>query len=78
MKKGHVILGQRSKKKMQLLQDPNQGNVHNLHNLKCLNSSHFKNKKKEYLKAITDELETNSKIKNFRDLYRGINDFWMG
>jgi hypothetical protein len=31
--------------------------------------------KKEYLKAKIDELETNSKIKNVRDLYRGINDF---
>ena len=31
--------------------------------------------KKEYLKAKIDELETNSKIKNIRDLYRGINDF---
>ena len=63
---------------MQLLQNPNQGNVHNLYNLKCLNSSHFRNKKKEYLKTKTDELETKSKIKNFRDLFRGINDFRMG
>ena len=36
------------------------------------------NKKKEYLKAKIDELETNSKIKNIRDLYRGINDFKEG
>jgi hypothetical protein len=28
-----------------------------------------------YLKAKTEELETNSKINNVRDLYRGINDF---
>jgi len=33
---------------------------------------------KEYLKAKTDKLETNSKIKNIRDLYRGINDFKKG
>jgi len=32
-------------------------------------------KKKEYLKDKIDELETNSKMKNIRDLYRGINDF---
>ena len=32
-------------------------------------------KEKEYLKAKIDELETNSKIKNIRDLYRGISDF---
>ena len=30
-------------------------------------------KKKEYLQAKIDELETNSKINNIRDLYRGIN-----
>jgi len=29
-------------------------------------------KKKEYLKVKTDEYETNSKVKNIRDLYRGI------
>ena len=31
-------------------------------------------KKKEYLKAKIDELETNSKIKNIRDLNTGISD----
>ena len=30
-------------------------------------------KKKEYLQAKIDELQTNCKIKNIRDLYRGIN-----
>jgi hypothetical protein len=37
-------------------------------------STHFRNKKKEYLKAKTDELENNSNIKNIRDLYRSIRD----
>jgi hypothetical protein len=32
-------------------------------------------KKKEYLKAKINEIETNNKNKNIRDLYRGINDF---
>jgi hypothetical protein len=31
--------------------------------------------KKECLKAKINKLETNSKKKNIRDLYRGINDF---
>jgi len=35
-------------------------------------------KNKAYLKAKFEELETNSKIKNIRDLYRGINDFKKG
>jgi hypothetical protein len=39
---------------------------------------HFRNKKKAYLKAKIQELETNSKIKNLRDLYRGIGDFKKG
>ena len=31
-----------------------------------------------YLKAKVEELETNSKINNIRNLYRGINDFKKG
>ena len=38
----------------------------------------FRNKNKEYLKPKIDELETNSKIKNIIDLYRGINEFKKG
>ena len=34
--------------------------------------------KKAYLKAKIEELETNSKVNNVRDLYRGINDFKKG
>jgi hypothetical protein len=32
----------------------------------------------EYLKDKINELATNSKNKNFRDLYRGINEFKRG
>ena len=35
-------------------------------------------KKKPYLRAKIQELETNSKIQNIRDLYRGIIDFRKG
>jgi hypothetical protein len=35
-------------------------------------------KRKEYLKAKVNELETNSKNKNIRDLFRGISDFKRG
>jgi hypothetical protein len=34
--------------------------------------------KKEYLKAKMNDLETNSKNKNIRKLYRGISDFKKG
>jgi hypothetical protein len=63
---------------MQWLQNPNQSNVDNLNNVRCEVSRHFRNKKKEYLKAKLNELETNSKNKNIRDLYRGISDFKKG
>jgi len=33
---------------------------------------------KENLKAKIEKLETNSKIKNIRDLYTGVNDFQKG
>ena len=48
--------------------------VDNLNNVRCEASRHFRNKKKEYLKAKVEKLETNSKIKNIGDLYRSIND----
>jgi len=62
----------------QWLQDPSKSNVDNLNNVRSEASRHFRNKKKEYLKAEIKELETNSKIKNIRDLYRGINNFKKG
>jgi len=41
-------------------------------------SRHFRDKKKAYLRAKIEELETISKIQNIRDLYRGISDFKKG
>ena len=63
---------------MQWLQDPNQSNVGNLNNIRREVSRHFRNKRKEYLKDQIDELETKRKIRNIRDLYRGISDFQKG
>jgi len=59
---------------MQWVQDPSQTNVDNLNNVRREVSKLFRNKKKAYLKAKIEELETNSKIKNIRDLYSGISD----
>jgi len=50
----------------------------NLNNVRREASRYFRNKKKEHLKAKIEELETNSKIKNIWDLYRGISDFKKG
>ena len=43
-----------------------------------ISSRHFRYKKKAYLRDKIEELETNSKIQNIRDLYRGINYFKKG
>jgi len=59
---------------MQWLQDPSQSNVDSLNNVRREASRHFRNKKKKYLKAKIEELETISKIKNIRDLCRGFSD----
>ena len=73
------FLDQRKRAKMQRVQDPSQRNVDNLNNVRHEVSRHFRGKKKKaYLRARIEELETNSKNKNVRDLYRGINDFKKG
>jgi hypothetical protein len=59
--------------KLQWLQNPNQINGENLKNLRSETSRTFRNKKREYLKGKTNELESNNKNKIIRDLYRGIN-----
>jgi len=61
--------------KMQGVQDPSQRNIDNIRREA---SRHFRNKKKEYLKAKIEEIVTNSKIKYNWDSYRGISDFKKG
>ena len=63
---------------MQWVQDPCQSNVDNMNSVRREVSRHFRNKKKEYLRAKIEELEANSKIKKIRDLYRVISDFKKG
>jgi hypothetical protein len=66
-------IDQRKQAKLQWLQNPNQINGDNMKNLRSETSRTFRNKKREYLKSKINELETNNKNKNIRDLYRGIN-----
>jgi len=63
---------------MEWIHGPSQSIVANLNNVRHDTSRHFRNKHKAYLKAKIEELETNSKIKNIRDLYRVISDFKKG
>jgi len=72
------FLDERKWAKMQWIQDPSQSNVDSLNNVRCEVSRHFRNKRKAYLRAKIEELETKSKIQNIRDLYRCINDFKKG
>jgi hypothetical protein len=70
------LLDQRKQAKLQWLQDPSEINGYNLNSVRHEASRHFRNKKKkrEYLKDKINELATNCKHKNIRDLYRGIKD----
>jgi len=64
------FLDQRKRAKMQWMQNPSQRNVDILNNVRREVSRHFRDKKKAYLRAKLEELETNSKIQNMGDLYR--------
>jgi hypothetical protein len=46
--------------------------------VRCETSGAFRNKKREYLKGKINELRTNNKDGDIRDLYRGINEFKNG
>jgi hypothetical protein len=60
------------------IQDPSQSNVDNLKNERRDARSRFRNKERHILKLKIEEIETNSKIKDIRNLYRDINDFKKG
>jgi hypothetical protein len=68
------LLDQRKRAKVQWMQDPSKINADNLNNVRCEASKHFRNKKREYLKDKINELATNSKNKNNRE----INEFMWG
>jgi hypothetical protein len=59
---------------MQGLQDQVQCNEDNLNGVGCKASRLLRQKRKEYLKSKVNEPETDSKNKNIRDLYVGINN----
>jgi hypothetical protein len=50
--------------KLQFLQDPSEINGDNLNNIRRESSSHFRNRKTEYLKDKICELATKSNSKN--------------
>jgi hypothetical protein len=60
------------------LQNLSQINGDNLQNLRHETSRTLGKKKREYLNVKINELKTNNKNKNIRDLHRGINEFKKG
>jgi BMFP domain-containing protein YqiC len=72
-----AIFFQKKQANIEKLKDQNQNNVNKLNYVKR-EARHFKNRKREYLKAKIDELETKSKNNNIRDLYRNITDIKKG
>jgi hypothetical protein len=63
-----ILVGQRKQAKLQWLQDPSEANEDNLSAVQQEASRHFRKKKRESLKDKINELESNSKNKNIRDL----------
>jgi hypothetical protein len=72
------LADRRKQAKLQWLQDPSEANEDNLSDVRREDSRHFRNKERDYLKDKINELQSNSKNKNIRDLYRGINEFKKG
>ena len=68
------FLDQRKRAKIRWIQDPSQSNVDNMNKVRRV-SRHFRNRKKAYLRAKIEELITNNKVQNIRNLYRSISDF---
>ena len=60
------------------MQDPTQLNRYNYHTERRETSRTLRNKKRDYLKGKLSEIDTNSKNKNIRDLYKGMKDFKKG
>jgi hypothetical protein len=69
------LVDRRKLAKLQWLQDPSEANEDNMSDVRREVSRYFRNKEREHLKDRINELESNSKIKYIRDLYRGINEF---
>jgi hypothetical protein len=72
------LFDRRKQAKLQWLQDTSEANEDNLSDGRREASRHFRNKKRGYLKDKINELESKSKNKNIRELYRGTNEFKKG
>ena len=65
------VVERRKQAKLKFLQVPTQPNRDNYHTERRETSRTLRNKKRDYLKGKLSEIDTNSKNKNIRDLYKG-------
>jgi ATP-dependent Lon protease len=72
------FIDERKQAKLQWIQNQSQINGDNVKNLRSEISRIFRKKEREYLKGKINELETDNKNRNIRDLYRGVNEFQKG
>jgi hypothetical protein len=63
---------------LQWLQDPSERNGDNLNNVRHEASRYFRNKKRQCLKDHIKDTAINSKNKNIKELYRGMDEFKRG
>jgi hypothetical protein len=63
---------------MAWLENPSQTNGDNLNDVRYVKLVELSETKREYLKDRINDLETNSKKINIRDLYRCLNEFKQG
>jgi hypothetical protein len=71
------LVDQRKQAELQWLQDPGEANEGNLRDI-SREASRFQEQDKGISETQNYEFESNSKNKNIRDLYRGINEFKKG
>jgi hypothetical protein len=72
------LLDIRKQAKLQWLHNPSEINGDNLNNIKRAFSRYFRTEKRENLEDKINDLATNRKNMNIRDLYRRINEFRRG
>jgi hypothetical protein len=69
------LVDQRMQVKLQWMQNTSEVNEDNLSNVRRESSRHFRKKEREYLQEKHNELESESKNRKIRGLYRRINKF---
>jgi len=72
------LANKRKQKKLLWLQNPNNQTAEDFSNVRRNTCRMFRKKKRDYMKAIVNKLDENSKNKNIRETYKGINEFKKG